>query len=690
MPLESGMLGLGAELVGQLDRLGDWGVLATDARLVVTGWNRWLTQRTGMEFTAVRGRPLFELFPDLTGRRIDRYYHQALAGHPVVLSQRLHQYILPLPAGLTGSGLGYMQQSVRIIPILQGPDAGGTVTLIEDVTERVTHETALRTHARRQAALAAITRAALAGRELEDIARDIVSLVCETLGVEFAEVIESLPSGSGWVLLAGRGWAKPTVAVFDADTARRAEAARSSVGPIEVGEAATDPRLAADAHLRTHGVGSGAILRVPGPSELPVRLLAAYSRARRRFTTDEIEFLRALADVLGMAVERKRLEGELKLRVRDLAEADRRKDEFLAMLAHELRNPLAPVRNGLQILRLAGENPRVVAHTREMIDRQVQHLSRLVDDLMDVSRITRGKVDLRMQPVDLAEVAGRAVEEVRPLVEARKHRLTMAHPAGPARVKADPTRLTQVVANLLNNAAKYTDEGGEITLTVDRVGENAVVRVRDSGVGISPEMLSRVFELFTQVDSTLDRAQGGLGIGLTLVKSLVELHGGQVEVSSEGVGRGSEFVVRLPILVDAPQDNATRPPDEGPVVPRRVLVVDDNLDSAESLATLLQLGGHEVVTAHNGPKALDAAATFQPEVVLLDIGLPGMSGFEVARSLREQPATRSALIVAMTGYGQDTDKQRSREVGIDHHFVKPLDPNDIRRFLAAGRKAVER
>jgi signal transduction histidine kinase len=683
-------MGLGAEVIGQLDHLGDWGVLATDSHLAVTGWNRWLVQHTGWAPATVLGRTLFDLFPDLTARRVDRYYRQALAGHPVVLSQRLHQYVLPMPPGIVGTGLAHMQQSVRIIPIVDGPGAGGTITLIEDVTERVTHEAELRARARRQAGISAAARAALAGREPEDIARDVAGLVCEMLGVEFAEVLESLPTGSSWLLLAGCGWSRPVVSVFEGAAAHRAQAARSADAPVQAEDVTADPRLAGDSYLRAHGVAAGAILRVPGTGNQPVRLLGAYSRANRRFTPDEAEFLRALADVLGMAVDRKRLEGELQRRVRDLAEADRRKDEFLAMLAHELRNPLAPVRNGLQILRLAGTNPQVVAQTRDMIDRQVQHLARLVDDLMDVSRISRGRIELRKQPVDLAEVAGRAVEEARPLIESRKHRLTVAHRSGPARVSADPVRLTQVVANLLNNAAKYTDEGGEITLTVERDGEHAIVRVRDSGVGISPEMLSRVFELFTQVDSTLDRAQGGLGIGLTLVRSLVEMHGGLVEVSSEGVGRGSEFVVRLPAIADGQRSVPVESADDGPVVPRRVLVVDDNEDSADSLATLLQLGGHEVETAHNGLRALEAAGAFSPEVVLLDIGLPGMSGFEVARALRERRDTRDALIVAMTGYGQETDRERSRDAGFDFHLVKPLDPKDLRRLLSAGRSSAYR
>src|SRR3954471_13001237 len=274
-------MGLGAELVGQLDHLGDWGVLATDPHLAVTGWNRWLVQHTGLARASVLGRPLFDLFPDLTARHVDRYYRQALAGSPVVLSQRLHQYVLPMPPGIAGTGLAHMQQSVRIIPIADGPDAGGTVTLIEDVTERVTHETALRARARRQAAIAAVARSALAGGELDDVAREVVGHVCQTLGVDFAEVLEWLPDRAAWALAAGSGWGKPTPLVFEAADAPRGLLALTADAPAETADAAADPRFAPDAHLRSHAVTGGLIVRIPGPAGRPFGLLGAYSRAGR-------------------------------------------------------------------------------------------------------------------------------------------------------------------------------------------------------------------------------------------------------------------------------------------------------------------------------------------------------------------------------------------------------------------------
>jgi PAS domain S-box-containing protein len=370
-----------------------------------------------------------------------------------------------------------------------------------------------------------------------------------------------------------------------------------------------------------------------------------------------------------------------------LKEADRRKDEFLAMLAHELRNPLAPIRNAVEVFRLLGPADPDLEWARDMIGRQVQQLTRLVDDLLDVSRITRGKIALRKEPVDLAAVVARAVETSRPLLDARGHELTLDLPREPLRVEADATRLAQVVSNLLNNAARYTEEGGHIRLSVEPGRGEAVVRVRDDGMGIPAELLPQVFELFTQGDRSLARSEGGLGIGLTLVKRLVELHGGRVEARSAGPGRGSEFIVRLRTLAPQPKrdmEDGGRGPSEVPPRPRRVLVVDDNEDAAESLALLLRARGHEIRTAHDGPSALSVAEDFRPEVVFLDIGLPRMDGYEVARRLRVQPGREGLLLVALTGYGQDEDRRRAEEAGFDAHLVKPADLEALQRLLNAG------
>ncbi len=377
---------------------------------------------------------------------------------------------------------------------------------------------------------------------------------------------------------------------------------------------------------------------------------------------------------------------ELKAVEEALRETDRRKDEFLAVLAHELRNPLAPLRNALHVMQQADASGETFASMRDMMERQVRQLARLVDDLLDVARIGQGKLELRQERLELAMVVQHALETSRPLIEASQHELTITLPDQPLYVMGDPQRLAQVLANLLNNAAKYTADGGQIRLTVQRDEDAALVRVQDNGAGIAPEKLPHVFEMFMQTGRTLDRA-GGLGIGLTLVRSLVEMHGGTVEARSDGLGRGSEFIVRLPLAPHVPEEPPPlEPRDErkpAPVAPaRRILVVDDNLDAAESLATLLEFAGHEVRIAHDGPAALEAARQFLPDVVLLDIGMPGMSGYQVARKLREEPALRHILLVAQTGWGQEDDRRRAQEAGFDYYLVKPIVPRELQELIA--------
>jgi PAS domain S-box-containing protein len=366
-----------------------------------------------------------------------------------------------------------------------------------------------------------------------------------------------------------------------------------------------------------------------------------------------------------------------------LQEANRRKDEFLAMLAHELRNPLTPIRAGLHVLRMPQPDDATVEKVKDLMEQQVHHLTRLVDDLLDVSRITRGKIALRKEAVDLAAGVDHAVQTVRPLLDSQHHTLTVALPGEAVHLEADPTRLEQILVNLLNNAAKYTRPGGHVSLAVERANGTAVIRVRDTGVGMSADLLPKVFDLFTQADRTLDRAQGGLGIGLTLVRRLVELHGGSVEAHSEGPGQGSEFVVCLPALPGRPAE--TEPPREA--IPRptellRILVVEDDADVAEMLQVLLELWGHEVRVVCDGPTALVADRTFQPEVILLDIGLPGMDGYEVARQLRQQHGPARPLLVAVTGYGSREDKRQAHRVGFDLHLTKPIDPEQLEALLA--------
>ena len=391
----------------------------------------------------------------------------------------------------------------------------------------------------------------------------------------------------------------------------------------------------------------------------------------------------ALATVSQDVTERRRLEDDLRKLAADLSEADRRKDEFLATLAHELRNPLAPIRNALQMIRLSPDR-QTSEQARTMMERQLAQMVRLVDDLLDVSRISRGKMELRKERVQLAAVVSSAVETSRPLIDHMGHELTVTLPQQPIIVDADLTRLAQVFSNLLNNAAKYTDRGGHIWLTAERQGSDVVVSVKDTGIGIAADQLPRIFEMFSQVDRSLERSQGGLGIGLTLVKRLVEMHGGRIEARSEGLGKGAEFVVRLPVVVGAsePQAPAERDEPPAPKSSLRILIVDDNRDGADSLAMLLQIMGNDTRTAHDGQEAVDVAEEFRPDVMLLDIGLPKLNGYEACRRIREQPWGRSVVLIALTGWGQEDDRRRSQEAGFDHHMVKPVDPQDLMKLLA--------
>jgi len=367
----------------------------------------------------------------------------------------------------------------------------------------------------------------------------------------------------------------------------------------------------------------------------------------------------------------------------EMSESDRRKNEFLAMLGHELRNPLAPMRNCLQILQLQAHDADAVRAAAKVMERQVGQMTRLVDDLQEINRITRGKIELHRERVDLPALVNQVVEAAEAQVQCLDHDVNVASPWEPLYVNADPTRLAQIIANLLNNACKFTQKSGFISLSVEQEGEHAVIQVRDNGIGIAAEHLPRVFDMFMQTDTSLERSASGLGMGLTLVKNLVEMHGGTVEARSAGTGKGSEFTVRLPVFVEqrmAPRAAAAAP--RSTTLPRRILVVDDNQDAASSLATLLKLAGHETHTAYDGMEALLAAAAFRPDVALLDIGLPSLNGFEVARQIRAQPWGKSTVLIALTGWGQDEDRLQSGEAGFDGHLIKPADFSALQKLLA--------
>ncbi len=374
-----------------------------------------------------------------------------------------------------------------------------------------------------------------------------------------------------------------------------------------------------------------------------------------------------------------------------LKEADRKKDHFLAILAHELRNPLVPIRNGLQILNLAGKDPIIAENARSIMDQALNQLVRLVDDLLDVSRIATGKLKLRKERVELAAVVQSAVETTRPLIDEQGHHLSVRLPPTSILLDADPTRLGQVFSNLLNNAAKYSEQGGHITLAAEPAGDEVIVRVTDRGIGISADHLPRIFHLFAQVETASDRSQGGLGIGLSLVRGLVEMHGGTIEARSDGPGCGSELIVRLPQAKREPlSESEAEEPDrqKTPPTPQyRILVVDDNRLNAQSTAIALSLMGHDLATACDGNEGIELARTFRPEVILMDIGLPEMNGHETARRIRQEPGGKNIVLIAVTGYGQEEDRRRSLEAGFDYHLVKPLNFAELKNKLFELRAA---
>jgi signal transduction histidine kinase/CheY-like chemotaxis protein len=498
-----------------LDRLGAWGILTTDENLIIVGWNRWLERHSGKRAADVIGKPLLEVFEDISIRSLDRYYREALEGRSAILSQRFHKYLLAMPPTVATSQLMHMQQTARISPMFDGGSIRGTLTVIEDVTERVVTEFELRKQAER------------------------------------------------------------------------------------------------------------------------------------------------------------------------LEEANRHKDEFLAMLAHELRNPLAPIRNGIRVLDIVGASHEEARETREMIERQVSHMARLVDDLLDVSRIIRGKVRIQAEPCDLVAVLQQVAADYRPILADNGVHLSIDLPTDPCWMMGDGIRLAQIVANLLHNASKFTNKDGEVTLSAKVLHESSsvMIRVKDTGVGMSPETLSHIFESFSQAETTIDRSKGGLGLGLALVKGLTELHGGTVEATSDGLGKGAEFTVRIPIKTATPIVATPTRRQPNLQESKRVLLIEDNRDAAQTMRLLLQHYGFEVEIAYTGPEGVSVAQSWGPDVVICDIGLPDLDGFGVARALRSNAVTREAFLIAQSGYGQAEDIRKGLDAGFDLHLIKPVDFSRLEEAL---------
>jgi PAS domain S-box-containing protein len=421
---------------------------------------------------------------------------------------------------------------------------------------------------------------------------------------------------------------------------------------------------------------------VAGPQPVPTSRVA-----EMRVVEIEWEGRPAFLATLRDISERKQMEQELLRRAEQLQEADRRKDNFLAMLAHELRNPLAPILNAAQLMRLQGMPTPDLERARATIERQGQHLARLLDDLLDLSRITHGKITLRKETVDLAATVVEAVQVSRTLMDGRRHQLTVALDDKPLPITGDPTRLSQIVVNLLNNAAKYTDPGGRIALSLGREGAEAVLRIKDTGVGIPSAQLANIFEPFAQVDTSLERSQGGLGLGLALVRNLVHLHGGTIAAHSDGLGKGSEFVVRWPLI--SPRSSSSSPHPRQTFEQRRILLIEDNLDGLSMLTDLLRLWGHQVETASDGLEGLTAIRRQPPDIALVDIGLPGLNGYELARRVRVSPEGYNVRLVAVTGYGNPEDRRRVLDAGFDAHLVKPVDLKRLEEILADPPRRAE-
>ena len=559
-----------------------------------------------------------------------------------------------------------------------------------DITERKQSEeqmaTRLATEKQRATLLAQVANASKSINgmlSMESIARTLTEEARSMLGAH--QAVTSLTVSENWA----QGITAVSLSDKYADYRAYSEKPDGSGIYIEVCRTNRPMRMTQkelEAHPAWRGFGKHAKNHPPMRGWLAVPLIGhggknlglvqLSDKAEGEFTEEDEAILGQLAAIASAGIENAYLYEQVR-------EQDQRKDEFLATLAHELRNPLAPIRTGLELLKLAPSIDATVK-TREIMERQVEHMVRLIDDLLDVSRITRGKIELRKERVDVRTVLDAALELSGPLIEESRHELLVSTPKEALLFDADPVRMAQVVSNLLNNAAKYTPEGGQIELSADRDGNEVVIRVRDNGVGLTSEALSKVFELFNQVGKTLDRSQGGLGIGLALVKRLVEMHGGHVAAESQGLGQGSAFTVRLPLAatqkIGGPLfagDHRSRSLS----IPRRILVVDDNVDGAETLAMLLMLSGHTVERAHTGPDALKVAHAFQPRVMFLDIDLPGMSGYEVARQLRSDSTMDGLILVALTGWGSEEDRQRAQNAGFDHHLTKPVEIEKLHSLL---------
>ncbi|MBL8941526.1 MAG: response regulator [Myxococcales bacterium] len=565
-------------------------------------------------------------------------------------------------------------------------ERASAVVLARTVAEREHAEAALQLSHRRLGVLSDVAVRLLVGDHPKDVVDAILKQLAEHLGLEMYLHYVSADGGQSLALEASGGiefGAARDLLATETDAVASAVATSGQRVIAEHVQASGDLTLAA---ARAAGLGAYACFPLVAQGRL-LGTLSYGTRLRPAFEADEVAVMQVVCDQVAIALERARLIAELSLRNREFAEADRMKDEFLAMLAHELRNPMAPILNAVEVLRMPGVPPPATVRALDAVDRQARHMVRLLDDLLDVSRIKSGKIALTRAPVTLASIVSHAVQACAPLMGQGEHRFESRLPVGEITLHADATRLCQVFANLLENAAKYSPPRTTIALVADVEGDEVVIRVCDEGFGLERGLLEHVFGLFVQSHRTADRTQGGLGIGLTVVRSLVELHGGSVSASSAGLGKGSEFVVRLPFAAEAqvlqPPPQAPAPTVERPK-PRRVLVVEDNEDISMTMRDLLEYWGHEVTLAGDGPSGVEAVLSQEPDIAFIDIGLPGLDGYQVAASLRSRAPESKTRLVALTGYGRPEDRQRALAAGFDQHVVKPVTSEELRALVEAS------
>ena len=652
-------------------------ILSLDLDGTITSWNRGAEKLYGYLAEEVVGKPISVLIPSDHTDDFPAIIERLRKGTPI-------EHFETVRVAKKGRRIDV---SLSVSPILNADRRLiGASKIARDITERKQAENAVRESEERLTAelqatirLHALSSRLLSADNLTPALEDVLENAIQTCGADFGTV-QLLNAQSGVLeIVVQRGCQEDFLSQIrtmqmNAGTAcalamQRGE--RIMIEDVEVDTgyeplrqfaASAGYRAVQSMPLKTH---DGAI----------VGILSIHFQRPHRISERDQRLLDLYARHAADLIERLRYEQALR-------DADRRKDEFLATLAHELRNPLAPLRNGLQVLRLAGADKEIADQAMAMMERQLGQMVHLIDDLLDLSRISRGKIELRQERIQLSKAIQQAVETSQPAIEQAGHDLTIEVASGPVYVDADVTRLAQVFSNLLNNAAKYTEQGGRIRLSMRRQGAEAVVSVQDNGMGIPANMLPKVFDIFTQVDRNLERSQGGLGIGLSIVKRLVEMHGGSVEAKSDGHGRGSEFIVRLPVVLSGIQPQGDQVEVVRSSSRRRVLVVDDNQDAAVSLAMMLELLGNETKTAHDGLAALNAAAIYQPDLILLDLGMPKMNGYDTARHIRKQPWGKNVVLVALTGWGQDEDRRKSQEVGFDMHMTKPIEPASLEKLLA--------